>query len=85
VAATAVDSSGFWVQLGVFRQAAGAVELQQRVERELESLRPLMAIFSDKGVNRLQAGPYRSRTEAQGAAEQLRRALQLVPVIVERR
>lgn len=79
------DAKGFWVQLGVFRQAAGAVELQRQVERELESLRPLMAIFSDKGVNRLQAGPYRSRSEAQGAAEQLRRVLQLVPVIVERR
>jgi rare lipoprotein A len=79
------DAKGFWVQLGVFRQAAGAVELQQRVERELESLRPLLAIFNDRGVNRLQAGPYRSRLEAQGAAEQLRRALQLVPLIVERR
>lgn len=85
--ATAVtsDARGFWVQLGVFRQAAGAVQLQQQVEREMESLRPLLAIFSDKGVNRLQAGPYRSRSEAQGAAEQLRRVMQLVPVIVERR
>jgi rare lipoprotein A len=79
------DARGYWVQLGVFRQAAGAVQLQQQVERELEALRPLMAIFSDKGVNRLQAGPYRSRSEAQGAAEQLRRVMQLVPVIVERR
>lgn len=78
-------AKGFWVQLGVFRQAAGAVELQQKVERELEPLRPLLAIFSDKGVNRLQAGPYRSRAEAQGTVEQLRRVLQLAPVIVERR
>jgi rare lipoprotein A len=83
--ASTEDAKGFWVQLGVFRQAAAAVELQQRVERELESLRPLMAIFSDKGVNRLQAGPYRSRAEARSAAAQLRSVLQLAPVIVERR
>jgi rare lipoprotein A len=79
------DAKGFWVQLGVFRQASAAVELQQKVERELQALRPLLAIFDDKGKNRLQAGPYRSRAEAQGTVEQLRRVLQLAPVIVERR
>lgn len=79
------EAKGFWLQLGAFRQAAGAVDLQKHVERELDALRPMLAIFNDRSVHRLQAGPYRSRAEAQGAAEQVRSVLQLVPVIVERR
>ncbi|HEY5321487.1 MAG TPA: SPOR domain-containing protein [Caldimonas sp.] len=34
---------------------------------------------------RVQAGPYASRADAQGAAARVRDALGLVPVIVERR
>jgi len=36
-------------------------------------------------VHKLQAGPYSSRGEASSAAERIRAALQLVPVIIERR
>jgi len=79
------EAKGFWVQLGAFRQAAGAVDLQKQVERELEGLQPLLAIFNDRQLHRLQAGPYRSRSEALSAAERLRSVLKLVPVIVERR
>ena len=78
-------AKGFWVQLGVFRQATGAVDLQKQVERELDLLRPLLAIFNDRSTHRLQAGPFRTRAEAQGAAAQVRQAMKLVPVIVERR
>jgi rare lipoprotein A len=83
-AATA-DARGFWVQLGAFRQSAGAVEFQRKVAGELESLAPLLAIFKDQNVHRLQAGPYRTKADAASAAERIRSALQLVPVIVERR
>jgi rare lipoprotein A len=42
-------------------------------------------VFSERELHRLQAGPYPSRAEAQGAADQVRHALKLVPMIVERR
>jgi rare lipoprotein A len=42
-------------------------------------------VFADAALFRLQAGPYPSRDEARGAAERVREALQLVPMVVERR
>ena len=41
--------------------------------------------MSATGVIRLQAGPYASRDEARAGAERVREALQLVPLVVERR
>jgi rare lipoprotein A len=76
---------GFWVQLGAFRQREGAESFQQRVATELDWLSPLLAVFSDASMFRLQAGPYPSRNDARIAAERIRDGLQLVPVIVERR
>jgi rare lipoprotein A len=76
---------GYWVQLGAFRQRDGAVSFQRRVARELDWLSPLLAVFNDASVHRLQAGPYRSRDEATLIAQRVREALQLVPTIVERR
>ncbi|MEO7336804.1 MAG: septal ring lytic transglycosylase RlpA family protein, partial [Caldimonas sp.] len=76
---------GFWVQLGAFRQRSGATDFQRRVPGEFEWLSPLLAVFTDASLFRLQAGPYESREQARGAADSIRAALQLVPVIVERR
>ncbi len=76
---------GFWVQLGAFAQRDGAEGFHKRVSSEVDWLAPLLAVFSDASVFRLQAGPYPSRDEARGVAERVRGALQLVPVIVERR
>ena len=76
---------GFWVQLGAFRQQEGAETFRRRVASDADWLTPLLAVFSDASVYRLQAGPYPSRDEARGVAERVREALQLVPVIVERR
>jgi rare lipoprotein A len=76
---------GFWVQLGAFRERGGAESFQGRVATELDWLSPLLAVFSDASMYRLQAGPYPSRDEARAVAERVRGALQLVPVIVERR
>ncbi|MBC7734132.1 MAG: septal ring lytic transglycosylase RlpA family protein [Bacteriovorax sp.] len=80
-----LPARGFWVQLGAFRQRIGAEDFQKRVEAELHELGPLLGLFGDTGLFRLQAGPYPSREEARSVAERLRAALQLVPVIVERR
>jgi rare lipoprotein A len=76
---------GFWVQLGAFAQLDGAEVFHKRVSTEADWLAPLLAVFSDASVFRLQAGPYPSRDEARGVAERVRGALQLVPVIVERK
>ncbi len=76
---------GFWVQLGAFNRRDGAEGFHKRVSTEADWLAPLLAVFSDASVFRLQAGPYPSRDEARGVAERVRLALQLVPVIVERK
>jgi rare lipoprotein A len=76
---------GFWVQLGAFRQRDGAESFQKRVVAELDWISPLLAVFSEASMYRLQAGPYPSRDEARGVAERVRDGLQLVPTIVERR
>ncbi len=80
-----VPARGFWVQLGAFRARDGAEGFQRRVAAELDWLSPLLAVFDDAPMFRLQAGPYPRRDEARSVAERVRGALQLVPVIVERR
>ena len=84
-AAPAAAGRGYWVQLGAFRERDGAVTFQQRVAAELDWLAPLLAIFEEQPVHRLQAGPYGSRDAALQAAERIRESLQLVPMVVERR
>ena len=79
------SAQGYWVQLGAFREHSGAEAFQRRVASELEWLAPLMAIYNEAAVHRLQAGPYPSREEAGQASQRIRQALQLVPVVVERR
>ena len=76
---------GFWVQLGAFKLRDGAESFQQRVGAQMDWLSPLLAVFDDSSMYRLQAGPYPSRDEARGVAERVRDGLKLVPVIVERR
>ena len=76
---------GYWVQLGAFRERLGAELLQRRAAAEIEPLGPLLATFAEAALFRVQAGPYPSRDEARGAAERIRDALGLVPMILERR
>ena len=83
--AQATTAAGFWVQLGAFRQREGATDFRRRVVSELDWLAPLLAVFDDSAWFRLQAGPYASRQQASEAAQSIRAALQLVPLIVERR
>jgi len=81
----AAVAPGFWVQLGAFGRPEGAQQLQQQAARELQSLAPLLAVLNDRGLHRLQAGPFGSREAAARAAAQIRTGLQITPVIVERR
>ena len=76
---------GWWLQLGAFKQRDGALDFQRRLIDEQPWLAPLLAVFTDHGLNKLQAGPYTTRNDARSAAERVRSALQLVPTIVEKR
>ncbi|MCV2362781.1 septal ring lytic transglycosylase RlpA family protein [Paucibacter sp. DJ1R-11] len=76
---------GFWVQLGAFSRLDGAEAMRRDLLAELGWLAPLLAVFKDSGLHRLQAGPYASREDARRTAEQLRTARDLKALVVERR
>ncbi|EHR73531.1 rare lipoprotein A [Burkholderiales bacterium JOSHI_001] len=76
---------GFWVQLGAFTHSDGAATFRRRVEQQALWLAPLLAVFNDAGLHRLQAGPYPSRHDAHSAADRLRQALSLSPLVLERK
>lgn len=76
---------GWWLQLGAFKAADGAVKFQRKVADEAEWLAPLLAPFRESALHKLQAGPFPSRDEALAASQRLRTQLQLVPMLVERR
>jgi rare lipoprotein A len=84
-APAAAAAPGFWVQLGAFRQPQGAHELREMLVRELAWLEPWLAIFDDRALFRLQAGPYATRSEAQGTAERIRSAASSVQTLVLQR
>ncbi|HEY2256848.1 MAG TPA: septal ring lytic transglycosylase RlpA family protein [Variovorax sp.] len=81
----AASTAGYWVQLGAFSQLDGALRFRQQVARDMPALATALNVFSERGTNRLQAGPYASRELAGETAEQIRNGLRLAPVIVERR
>lgn len=76
---------GFYVQLAALRQREGVDSLQQRVANELSGLLPMLAVFHEAALYKLTVGPYATRSDALQAAEQAREALQLDPMVVERR
>ncbi|TAK92731.1 MAG: septal ring lytic transglycosylase RlpA family protein, partial [Aquabacterium sp.] len=79
------DAKGFWVQLAALGKRDGVDRLQQKVASDLGSLLPLLAVFHEAAYFKLQVGPYGSRDEAVAAAQQAKDALQLTPLVVERR
>ena len=78
-------AQGFWVQLGAFRQRPGADALQQRTLAAFGWIEPLLAVFSDQSLFRVQVGPYGTLDEARQISQQVGRALDLAPMVVERR
>ena len=78
-------AAGFWLQLGAFAKLDGAESFRRQVLARLDGMAPLLAVVRDKGLHRLQAGPYASREDARQAAEKVREQLALLPLVVERR
>jgi len=82
--AAAGGTRGYWVQLGAFRDAAGAQDLQARAARGVPEYAAQLRVFGEAGTNRLQAGPFASRAQAGEALARLREGTGLAPIIVER-
>jgi rare lipoprotein A len=78
------DEPGYWLQLGAFRQAAGARMLQQRLQTEAAGLAPGLALVEADGLLRVQAGPWPTRADAEQAASTLRSRLGLPGVVLYR-
>lgn len=78
-------AKGFWVQLGAFSRLDGAESFREKLVTELDELAPLLAIFKDNNLHRLQAGPYATREDARQAAEKVRLTLALSAIVVERK
>lgn len=76
---------GYWVQMGAYAKLDGAEQFRQKLLRELDWLAPMLAVFKDAGLHRLQAGPYNSREDARHAAERVKQALNMNALVVERR
>jgi rare lipoprotein A len=77
--------AGFWLQLGAFRERENAGAMHRQVQRAADWLAPMLAVFAERSVYRVQAGPFASRSEAQGVAERLQSVLNAVPLVTERR
>ncbi|RZL65276.1 MAG: SPOR domain-containing protein [Variovorax sp.] len=84
-AADAEGIAGFWVQLGAFRERAGADQLLAQASRSVPALAARLTVFTEAGTHRLQAGPYPSREAAGVAVAQVRDGLRIAPLVVERR
>ena len=78
-------AAGFWLQLGAFARSDGALGFHRQLSQELDWLAPLLAVFADGALHRLQAGPYASREQALSAAERVKAAVRLAPLVIERR
>jgi len=76
---------GFWVQIAALSKRDGVEKLQQRIAQELSALQPLLAVFQESSLFKLQVGPYATREQALAAADQARGALSVSPLVIERR
>jgi len=78
------QAAGWWLQLGAWRRKQGAFEFQKQVDAHLQWLTPLLTVFDDDRLYRLQAGPWGSRAEAESAAQRVSRELKVKPMLVRR-
>ena len=76
---------GFWLQLGAYRERDGALLLQQQAAERVEGLAPMLAVFNENALHRVQAGPFATREEALRIGERVREQMLLTPLVVQRR
>ena len=80
----AAEAGGIYVQLGAFAAPENAESLRARLALELASFEGQIEIHRKDGLYRLHIGPYRTRAEANAAADQIRAALDMQPHLVVR-
>lgn len=78
-------AQGYWVQLAAFSRRDSVDRLQQRVAVDAAAMAPMMAVFKEGSVYKLQVGPYATRQQADEAARGVRESMQVVPLVIERR
>jgi len=83
--ARAASTAGFWVQLGAFRERESADSLLEKTGRDVPALASQLRVLSEAGTHRVQAGPFGSREAASSASVQVRDAMKIAPMVVERR
>lgn len=87
----AADRRGVFLQLGAFSSRANAENLGARIQREFGAADwmktgavSLLGIELRANLHRVQLGPYASRAEANAAAEKIREAVEIRPLVVVR-
>ena len=78
-------AQGFWIQLAALGRRESVERLQQRVASDASRLAPMLAVFKEGAMFKLQVGPYETRQQAQEAAQWAREALDVAPMVLERR
>lgn len=78
------DAAGFYLQLGAFGNLDNAEALQSRLTRELGDLGDKLLIRRTGNLHRVQLGPWTDIAAARQIAEQLRKTLDFMPVVVPR-
>lgn len=78
------DGGGHYLQLGAFGNRDNAEALQSRLTRELGQFSERLVIRSSGALYRVQLGPWADVATARQVAEQLRKTLDFVPVLVPR-
>jgi rare lipoprotein A len=76
-------AAGFWLQLGAFRDAGAAQNLQRQL-LAAEAPLPGVAVRAEGGLFRVHAGPWPTREAAQQAGAALRRQFALQPLTLQR-
>ncbi len=70
-----------YLQLGAFKSRDAAESFMVKMSAELGDLGREVSLFSKGGFSRVQLGPYASRDEARGSAEQLQERLGFKPIV----
>ncbi len=75
---------GVYLQLGAFSLPDNAQSFLRRMRAELPALDGMATIVPGDGLYKVQAGPYRTQSEAQQLAQRIERILDLKPILLTR-
>jgi len=81
VVPASVEAGGIYLQLGAFASKSNAEEFLTRLRSQLAGFGETLSIFTKGGLFRVHAGPYRTRSEAEHAADRLGATLGFKPFL----